>query len=553
MGISVYDTKNYAQYNPLSIQEIWAPGQALRQQHDQLAEEYAQQELLGGAASLGLQEGVDKQALADNKAYMDALKQSADELSTKGFIDAGRRKNLYKLKQQYTTTVLPIQNALKERNAAIQFDREMRAKDQTYESKFDPSKVAVTDYLKNNQAFNAKGISKGKMFEDAARDFSTLKNSVSQKYPDLVKTGVLGRLWTIVNSDIGVEEVAGFVANEAKSKNIDPAKLSAIGQQMHNIVENNLRKHGAYDFAGDDVNKISELRTGLANAATYAINDPKFGTMDDPMALFNAQQKQAQQQQLNGKSHQEFDGSYNENALNSLDSMLSMANATTGGVGTKVLSEEQFYRSREASRGAVKGTYDDYKKSVGAGTSGSDQKNIFKLAYNLERQGKIKVPKNIHPKDLPAWNKKVVEMTKEDYKDSNKTHFYYNTKSEAQQKFNNYLSGLEDVVDVNGDDISKDKIFGKNGSLLQPAIFKFGKNGAALQLTTDDAKSVTVPFQIEKLGNGKLNEIYGDLTKLRASGAKPSDFEIYYQAINNILAGEMYSQISTAEVQPGIY
>ena len=73
MGISVYDTKNYAQYNPLSIQEIWAPGQALRQQHDQLAEEYAQQELLGGAASLGLQEGVDKQALADNKAYMDAL------------------------------------------------------------------------------------------------------------------------------------------------------------------------------------------------------------------------------------------------------------------------------------------------------------------------------------------------------------------------------------------------------------------------------------------------------------------------------------------------
>ena len=72
-------------------------------------------------------------------------------------------------------------------------------------------------------------------------------------------------------------------------------------------------------------------------------------------------------------------------------------------------------------------------------------------------------------------------------------------------------------------------------------------------MTTDDAKSVTVPFQIEKLGNGKLNEIYGDLTKLRASGAKPSDFEIYYQAINNILAGEMYSQISTAEVQPGIY
>ena len=78
----------------------------MREQHDKLQEEYSQQELLGGAASLGLQKGVDDKALADNQAYMSAVKSAADELATKGFIDAGRRRNLMGLKQQYITNVV---------------------------------------------------------------------------------------------------------------------------------------------------------------------------------------------------------------------------------------------------------------------------------------------------------------------------------------------------------------------------------------------------------------------------------------------------------------
>ena len=261
----------------------------MRQQHDKLQEEYAQQELLGGAASLGLQKGIDDVAIAANQKYMDETKKAADELATKGFIDAGRRRNLMSLKQQYTQNVLPIQNALKVRDEAARFDREMKAKDQTYRSTFDPSKVAVTDYLNNNQAFNPQGVSVGVMSKDAANEFSQLKNLVSQKYPSIAQSGVIGTLWTKVNSGVSIEEISGFIKNEAANKNIDPKVLSSLGQEMHNIVENNLRKHGAYKAFGNDENAMKDLRSSVANMAIYSLGEPKFGQMNDPMAVARAQ------------------------------------------------------------------------------------------------------------------------------------------------------------------------------------------------------------------------------------------------------------------------
>ena len=62
---------------------------------------------------------------------------------------------------------------------------------------------------------------------------------------------------------------------------------------MHNIVENNLQKHGAYKAFGNDPRAINELRSSVANMAIYSLGDPKFGQMNDPMATYEAQQKQS--------------------------------------------------------------------------------------------------------------------------------------------------------------------------------------------------------------------------------------------------------------------
>ena len=174
----------------------------MREQHDKLQEEYAQQELLGGAAALGLQKGVDDEGIAINQAYMDATKQASDELATKGFIDAGRRRSLMGLKQQYTQKVLPIQNALKEKDAAIKMDRERRAKDSTYVSQFDPSKVAVTDYLGNTNAFNARGVSGDAIYKDAAQAISNLKGIAASELPALKSSGLMDQYFTLMKNGL---------------------------------------------------------------------------------------------------------------------------------------------------------------------------------------------------------------------------------------------------------------------------------------------------------------------------------------------------------------
>ena len=294
MSISQYDQLNYAQFKPLSIQEIWAPSQQMRAQHDQLAEEYAAQEAAGGIASLGLQKGVDDVAIVTNQNFINETKKAADELMTKGYNDAGRRKNLYALKQQYIQNVLPIQNALKVREEALKFDRERKAKDITYESAFDIASTPITKYFENTNAFNPNGVSKGELFKDNAMDFSNLRRSVSMKHPELKNTGVIGKLWTIVNSDVSAEEVAGFIRNESKNLNINPEVLTSIGQVMHNIPENNLKKHGVYETFKDSPSKINEMRKIASSAAIYAIDEPKFGQMDDIMRLHKEQNKDNQ-------------------------------------------------------------------------------------------------------------------------------------------------------------------------------------------------------------------------------------------------------------------
>jgi hypothetical protein len=155
----------------------------MRAQHDKLQEEYAQQELLGGAASLGLQKGIDDEAISINKGFIDETKKAADDLATKGFIDAGRRRNLSTLKQLYSEKVLPIQDALQKRNEAVKIDREMKLKDETYESKFDPSSKAVTSYFKDNNAFTPTGASKAIVAQDVAQQMTQLKVQIQRDMP----------------------------------------------------------------------------------------------------------------------------------------------------------------------------------------------------------------------------------------------------------------------------------------------------------------------------------------------------------------------------------
>jgi len=524
----------------------------MRAEHDKLQEEYSQQELLGGAASLGLQKGVDDKAMADNQAYMSAVKSAADELATKGFIDAGRRRGLMNLKQQYIQNVLPIQNALKVRDEATRFDREMKAKDQTYRSTFDPSKVAITDYLNNNQAFNPQGVSVGMMSKDAASEFSQLKNLVSQKYPSISQSGVIGTLWTKVNSGVSLDEIAGFIKNEAANKNIDPKVLSSLGQEMHNIVENNLQKHGAYKAFGNDGNAMKDLRSSVANMAIYSLGDPKFGQMNDPMGLARAQAAETTPEPP-GKTHKEYDAAFDKKNFDEINKLVNAASFKPGVTGQKPGTGTNMYL---AAQGAPKLKFDE-KFGTTLNNSNKAQQELFKRARALGKDLGFELPSKIANKDLPAVNERIAEALKEQYRMANLSRHFFNPSEETGKKFTAAISEMDKVVDVNGDKVDKSKIFSESGKLVGDAYLVRGGHGTTLKTIDKDGNQISIPFDISKLGSTQLTDLDRDIRtltndqisrKYNQRGLTKDDLE---DEVDRILTSEQYTQTKSQNTNPG--
>lgn len=529
----------------------------MRQQHDQLQEEYANAEQAAQQGFSGLNPEVDKEALAIHKQFMDQTKAAADELATKGFIDSGRRRSLLKLKSIYTNQVAPLQQQIALRASRNEELRKMQLQDPTFRATANPNQVSLVSGLKNPNAFDYDGVSGNQLYSTAAKKLEQLSKTINQDVPELKKMPKLSfQYFTAIQSGATPDQAA----NAMKREGYDPAVVDKMTNMIHGTIDSTMREFGVYDkFKGND-KAINELWDSTSQAAYNAIGTKQFGQVHDSWSEGNERlaQQQAKPAALAGKSHQEFDASFNDEEISKVDKLLKDTKATRE---PNKMTQDMFYRARGASNGTIKGTYDDYLKSF-KDKENLAQKELFKQGVRL---GVIKQGDRFLTKDIESVNEKIASKIKEQYKDLNKTHFYYNTKAESQQKFESYLAGMEDIKDFNGKKIDKSLIFSNSGGLNKPAVFKFGKNGPVLQVTTKDGENKNTPFDMDKIGNPKLSEYYRILTA--AKNYSGNDFKKYFNTdaskkeyteglmswINNILAGELYSQIETVGVQPGLY
>jgi len=157
-NVSQYDVLNYAQYKPLSMQEIWAPSMQLREQHDKLQEEFSQQQTQGGLSLLGIDKVKDKAAYDIQQNFIQKTQEAANELATKGFIDSGRRRNLADLKALYSNQVVPLENQLKIRQGRAEELRKVQLQNPTYRATMNPNDVSLDAGLANPDAFNYDGV-----------------------------------------------------------------------------------------------------------------------------------------------------------------------------------------------------------------------------------------------------------------------------------------------------------------------------------------------------------------------------------------------------------
>lgn len=294
MPISQYDVLNYAQYTPRTTQEIWAPLQYMRENHDRLQEEYAQQEQQGGLSLLGIDPVKDKAAYDIQQNYIAKTKEAADQLATKGFIDAGRRRNLMELKSLYTNQVVPLQNQLKIRQERAEELRKIQLQDPTFRATINPNDISLTDGLKSPTAFNYDGVSGNQLYSTAAKKLEQLSKTINQDIPELKKMPKLSfQYFTAIQSGATPEQAASAMKREG----YDPSTVDKMTNMIHETIDSAMQEFGVYDKFKNDPKTIEELWNTTSQAAYNAIGTKQFGQVHDSWGEGNA--RLAQQQQNN--------------------------------------------------------------------------------------------------------------------------------------------------------------------------------------------------------------------------------------------------------------
>ena len=93
-----------------------APVMYATEEESKLQQQYADTGSTIDKAMAYLNPELDKESYAKIQQYKADLSKAVDDLSTKGFVDSGRKANLYKLKQRYDTDFAGTALQIEQRN-----------------------------------------------------------------------------------------------------------------------------------------------------------------------------------------------------------------------------------------------------------------------------------------------------------------------------------------------------------------------------------------------------------------------------------------------------
>lgn len=277
MAINIYDQMNYAQYNPMQTVPIMTElAKGLRAEEDKLSEDYVTQQGLLGQAASKLITGVDDAEIALLKAQQDEINKAAEELSTKGFIDAGRRRSLLAAKGRYASEVLPMEDAIRRREESAKMHQQLKAKDQTYEYA-DPYKTSLSAYREG--ASGSSGISGNVLGTQVAQVAASLgkgqfesglgKNLMPYQREYIQQTGFKpSDIQEAINS-----ERTGQVAE------------STGGRILQQVLKDTLNASGAVDTFGQDSAEYGRLFENAARGLYAGIGETKATPIADQFGM----------------------------------------------------------------------------------------------------------------------------------------------------------------------------------------------------------------------------------------------------------------------------
>ena len=280
-----------SKFKPFSYAEMLQPVQMATLAHQEVENEYADLATKANVWDEMANEQTDPYAYKMYKTYSNDLEEQAGQLAREGLTPASRQ-NMLKMKQRYSSDIVPIEQAYKRRQELIDEQRKLLAQDNTLMFDRNASMLSLDDLIKNPQLTyqSYSGAALAKQVGTAAQNLAKDMRENPRKWRDILDKQYFETIMQhgyrpeeiiqvlqndpnassvlkgIVEDAVGSSNIASWGDQDTLNRAYEYARQglwNAVGETQYQIQSNK-----AYDYAmQDQLAKNKEARTRAAKEA----------------------------------------------------------------------------------------------------------------------------------------------------------------------------------------------------------------------------------------------------------------------------------------------
>lgn len=245
-----------SKFKPFSYAEMLQPVQMATLAHQEVENEYADLATKANVWDEMANEQTDPYAYKMYKTYSNDLEEQAGQLAREGLTPASRQ-NMLRMKQRYSSDIVPIEQAYKRRQELIDEQRKLLAQDNTLMFDRNASMLSLDDLIKNPQLTYQlySGATLAKQVGTAAQNLAKEMRENPRKW-----RSILGNQYfeTIMQHGYRPEEIIQVLQNDSNASSV-----------LKGIVEDAVGSSNIASWGDQDtLNRAYEYaRQGLWNAA----------------------------------------------------------------------------------------------------------------------------------------------------------------------------------------------------------------------------------------------------------------------------------------------
>ena len=264
-----------SKFKPFSYAEMLQPVQMAILAHQEVENEYADLATKANVWDEMANEQTDPYAYKMYKTYSNDLEEQAGQLAREGLTPASRQ-NMLRMKQRYSSDIVPIEQAYKRRQELIDEQRKLLAQDNTLMFDRNASMLSLDDLIKNPQLTyqSYSGATLAKQVGTAAQNLAKEMRENPRKWRN-----ILGNQYfeTIMQHGYRPEEIIQVLQNDPNASSVLKGIVEdAVGSSNIASWGDESTLNRAYEYARQGLwNAVGETQYQIQSnkAYDYAMQD----------------------------------------------------------------------------------------------------------------------------------------------------------------------------------------------------------------------------------------------------------------------------------------